>query len=104
MRYPIGKTGTTFTIPNSVTSIGDWAFEDCTKLTSITIPNGVTSIGWDAFSSCTSLTSVTFQGTIDSSGLHNDAFRGLGDLRTKYLAGGPGTYTRARGSNTWTKQ
>ena len=36
-------------IPNSVTSIGDWAFCDCTALTSITIPNSVTSIGDRAF-------------------------------------------------------
>ena len=33
----------------SVTSIGDWAFENCTSLTSITIPNSVTSIGYRAF-------------------------------------------------------
>jgi hypothetical protein len=47
------------TIPNSVTSIGDWAFYGCTGLTSITIPNSVTSIGWAAFHYCTGLSSVT---------------------------------------------
>ena len=36
-------------IPNSVTSIGEWAFYECSKLTSITIPNSVTSIGNKAF-------------------------------------------------------
>lgn len=40
---------TSITIPNSVISIGNWAFADCTGLISITIPNSVTSIGYYAF-------------------------------------------------------
>ena len=44
----------------SVTSIGDWAFYDCTGLTSITIPNSVTSIGSTAFSGCSGLTSPVY--------------------------------------------
>ena len=47
------------TIPNSVTSIGTYAFYNCASLTSVTIPNGVTSIGSYTFYSCSSLTSVT---------------------------------------------
>ena len=47
------------TIPNSVTSIGDYAFHDCKGLTSIIIPNSVTSIGYAAFFGCSGLTSVT---------------------------------------------
>jgi len=39
-------------IPNSVTSIGDWAFSYCSGLTSVTIPNSVTSIGGGAFANC----------------------------------------------------
>ena len=45
-------------IPNSVTSIGDYAFSDCSGLTSVTIPNSVTSIGREAFSFCSGLTSI----------------------------------------------
>ena len=59
IQYAVGKSDTSFTIPNSVTSIGDSAFRDCTSLTSVTIPDSVTSIGWHAFSNCTSLTSIT---------------------------------------------
>ena len=51
---------TSITIPNSVTSISGGAFNYCNSLTSITIPTSVTSIGSQAFSYCTSLTSVTF--------------------------------------------
>ena len=47
------------TIPNSVTSIGEWAFSYCESLTSITIPNSVTRIGSGAFSGCSGLTSIT---------------------------------------------
>ena len=54
---------TTYTIPNSVTSIGEWAFAYCSGLTSITIPNSVTSIGNYAFYSCAGLTSVYCKAT-----------------------------------------
>ena len=63
---------TTVTIPNSVTSIGSFAFDECSALTSITIPNSVTSIGFSAFSDCTSLTSVTIPNSVTS--IENYAF------------------------------
>ena len=58
-----GMNITSITIPASVTSIGERAFANCTKLTSITIPNSVTSIGYEAFYNCRSLTSINFLGT-----------------------------------------
>jgi len=64
--YPPGKTGSTFTIPNSVTSIGNSAFYYCTSLTGVTIPNGVTSIGMQAFDSCTSLADITIPNSVTS--------------------------------------
>ena len=55
-------------IPNSVTSIGNYAFYGCFGLTSITIPNGVTSIGKGAFYGCKSLTSFTIPNSVTSIG------------------------------------
>ena len=49
---------TSITIPQSVTSIGDKAFQVCSGLTSITIPQSVTAIGEDAFLGCSNLASV----------------------------------------------
>ena len=46
------------TIPNSVTSIGRYAFSGCSGLISVTIPNSVTSIGGAAFGNCTNMTDV----------------------------------------------
>ena len=55
-------------IPNSVTSIGGWAFSGCSGLTSVVIPNSVTSIGWAAFSDCSGLTSVVIPNSVTSIG------------------------------------
>ena len=65
-------------IPNSVTSIGGYAFYGCTGLMSIIIPNSVTSIGICAFSGCTGLTSVTIPNGVTSIGY--EAFSGCTDL------------------------
>ena len=53
------KATSTFTIPNSVTSIGSYAFNLCRNLVSVTIPNSVTEIGEGAFSHCSKLTSIS---------------------------------------------
>lgn len=50
----------------TVTSIGEYAFCDCTGLTSITIPNSVTNIGYCAFDGCSSMTSITLSDSIVS--------------------------------------
>ena len=55
-------------LPNSVTSIGDYAFNTCFSLASITIPNSVTSIGNYAFSTCYSLASITIPNSVTSIG------------------------------------
>ena len=60
---------TSISIPNKVTSIGDFAFYCCDGLTSISIPNKVTSIGDSAFDSCTSLTSISIPDGVTSIGV-----------------------------------
>ncbi|MBR4620128.1 MAG: leucine-rich repeat domain-containing protein [Salinivirgaceae bacterium] len=64
---------TNITIPNSVASIGDEAFRDCSGLTSISIPNSVISIGDEAFRNCSGLTSISIPNTVAAIG--KGAFR-----------------------------
>ena len=63
IKYPEGKSETSYTIPNSVTSIGYAAFAGCTGLASITIPDSVTSIGGYAFYDCSGLKDVYYAGS-----------------------------------------
>ena len=69
---PIFGTGntsvTSVVIPNSVTSIVDSAFQECTNLASITVGNGVTSIGNSAFRACSQLTIATIGNSVTSIG------------------------------------
>ena len=76
--YPAGKTDSEYAIPNSVTSIGYYAFGGCDSLTSVTIPDSVTSIGAYAFSYCRSLTSVTIPNSVTNIG--DSAFSYCGSL------------------------
>ena len=72
IQYAVGKSNASFTIPDSVTSIGNGAFSNCTSLTSIEIPDSVTNIGTSAFKDCSSLTSVVIGDSVTSIG--NQAF------------------------------
>jgi hypothetical protein len=76
--YPEGKTDENYTIPNSVTSIGERAFFYCRSLPSVTIPENVTSIGYAAFSFCSSLTSIIISENVTSIGEY--AFSGCRSL------------------------
>jgi len=67
IQYPAGKGGS-YLIPDSVTSIGQYAFADCSSLFSVTIPNNVTSIGDWAFLDCTSLASITIPNSVTDIG------------------------------------
>ena len=65
-------SGTEYSIPNSVTSIGDYAFYGCKNLTNVAIPEGVKTIGDHAFAFCEKLTNVTIPDSVIS--IKSDAF------------------------------
>ena len=66
--YINGELATNVVIPNNITSIGDYAFFNYSRLASVTIPDSVTSIGSHAFSNCSSLTSITIPDSVTSIG------------------------------------
>lgn len=63
---PVGLTE--YTIPNSITTIGERVFQFCDDLTSVTVPNGITTIGELAFGKCSRLTSVNIPDGVTSIG------------------------------------
>ena len=85
VQYPIGNTRTSYTIPNSVTTIGDYAFRRCDNLTSVTIPDSVTTLDSVVFANCTSLVSVTIPDSITSIGI--SAFYNCNSLTDVYYSG-----------------
>jgi hypothetical protein len=92
--FPEGKAGG-YTIPSSVTAIGDpdiifftggGAFSGCSSLTSVTIPNSVTSIGRGTFFGCCSLATVSISDSVTSIGF--EAFSGCTDLTSVFMGSG----------------
>ncbi|HEX4122324.1 MAG TPA: leucine-rich repeat protein [Verrucomicrobiae bacterium] len=67
LEYPDGNLQSSYAISNSVTSIGDLAFDSC-RLASVTIPTSVTNIGNYSFEACSSLTGVTIPDSVISIG------------------------------------
>lgn len=89
-KYP---TVTQIVIPDGVTSIGDWAFCDCTNLTNIVIPDSVTSIGTDALRNCASLANVEIPEGVTNLGI--GAFRECTSLTSIRIPGS------VESINTW---
>ena len=69
-------------IPNTVLSIGDYAFYECSSISSVSIPNSVTTIGEYSFSYCRDLSSITIPNSVTSIG--NFAFEGCNALKSVY--------------------
>ena len=67
LQYPIAREGSSYTIFNSVTSIGDLAFAD-SSISQVSTGNAVTNIGWGAFQYCQSLTNITIPAGVGSIG------------------------------------
>lgn len=90
---------TSYTIPNSVTSIGSWTFAFCKNLTSITIPNSVTKIGEYAFCHCKNLTSITIPNSVTEIGSY--VFWNCSNLKSVYCkpATPPRLYTNTTFNN-----
>ena len=130
IKYPCKKADTTYTMPDSVTTIeiyafyncfdlvsvnvsnnlttiGHSAFVNCLSLGSIDLPEGVTSIGKWAFSSCWSLASVTIPSSVKTIG--EGAFRGAETLETVFYNGTEqqkaqisiGSYNESLANATW---
>ena len=77
---------TSLTLPAGITSIGYAAFNGCRGLTSLTLPAGITSIGRSTFEGCRGLTSLTLPAGITSIGEY--AFRGCSGLTSLTLPAG----------------
>ncbi|MBR1884000.1 MAG: leucine-rich repeat protein, partial [Clostridia bacterium] len=118
--YPIGKTETSFTVPNTVTSIasnafinssnlitinlssnltsiGDNAFYWCTKIENISFPNALKSIGERSFFYCRNLTSITIPVNVSSIG--SEAFSNCYKLASITVASKNTTYNSGNGNN-----
>lgn len=74
----IGKTQKTFTIPNGITTIEEFAFKDCYTLTNIVIPSSVQIIERFAFLRCGNLTNIIIPNSVTT--IENCAFSGCGNL------------------------
>lgn len=103
IQYPVGKTDVEYTVPEGVTTIGDYsffscvnlnnikmprelktiekgAFKECTDLDNVEIPKGATYIGGQAFHGCGGLNQIVISETVTN--IDMDAFNGCDNLTT----------------------
>ena len=85
IQYPVANGRANYIIPDSVKSIGELAFKNCTYLTSVLIPDGITSIDDYSFDNCTKLTSVSIPKSVTTIG--TDAFYNCSNIKDVYYGG-----------------
>ncbi|MBR4226131.1 MAG: leucine-rich repeat domain-containing protein, partial [Candidatus Methanomethylophilaceae archaeon] len=90
-----GPGATSAVIPNSTTSIGSYAFYNCSFLSSVTIPSNVKTIGVSAFEGCTSLSSVMIPSSVTS--VKSGAFFGCSSLEAIDVDSGNAKYSSSDG-------
>lgn len=96
--YPAGKSDSSYQVPSSVTTIGDFAYSGCRNLTSVTIPNSVNMIGLCAFENCSHLTNVTVSNSVTA--IDTYAFARCIRLTDVYYGGSEGQWKRIKIDNT----
>ncbi|MDD4636678.1 MAG: leucine-rich repeat domain-containing protein [Bacteroidales bacterium] len=84
--FPAGRDGKTYTLPDTVTTVGVAAFDSCDNVSSVIIPEGVTTIQNHAFGGCYRLCSVIFPSTLASIGKY--AFYRCSSLRSVVIPSG----------------
>ncbi len=83
IKYAVGKTDKSFTVPDGVTAIYPHAFDGCAALSILQISDTVKEIGYNAFADCKNLTSVHVPKSLLAIGLY--AFDGCVNLENIYI-------------------
>ncbi len=78
IQYPAGKSDTSYVIPGTVETVGEYSFYRCSNLASVTIGNSVTTLEWCAFYGCTSIVTVAIPSSV--MWIDSEAFRGCTSL------------------------
>lgn len=81
--FPIDKPVNSYTIPNSVSIIGSYAFSSCERLKTITLSQGAKEIGSNAFSGCTALADISIPSSVRSVGYN--AFSNTEMMKNQYI-------------------
>lgn len=87
------------TIPESITTIGNWAFQSCSSLTSITLPNGVSEIFAEAFGSCSNLESIYLPRSLKTIG--RNIFPYCPKLKNIYYEGSKAEWNQINKHEEW---